>query len=155
MKQLTLLFLRQGDEILLAMKKRGFGEGRWNGVGGKLEPSETIEEGLRRECQEEIEVTPLKYEKMAEIIFDEQHKGKRETLQVHVFTCTKWQGEPAETEEMKPKWFNINEIPYQDMWADDQHWLPKVIAGENLKCSFTLDEHDKIVDYNIKTVQKI
>jgi 8-oxo-dGTP pyrophosphatase MutT (NUDIX family) len=45
MRDKTLLFLHKPDEqkILLAMKKRGFGEGKWNGVGGKREPGESIE----------------------------------------------------------------------------------------------------------------
>ena len=55
MKHVTLLFLLTDDQILLAMKKRGFGMGRWNGVGGKIEPGETIEEATARECREEIE----------------------------------------------------------------------------------------------------
>jgi 8-oxo-dGTP pyrophosphatase MutT (NUDIX family) len=36
------------------MKKRGFGEGRWNGVGGKVEPGESIEAALIREAKEEV-----------------------------------------------------------------------------------------------------
>jgi len=51
-KHLTLLFLIKEDQILLAMKKRGFGMGRFNGVGGKIEPGETIEQAMIRECQE-------------------------------------------------------------------------------------------------------
>lgn len=35
-------------EILLGMKKRGFGMGKWNGFGGKIEGDETTEEGARR-----------------------------------------------------------------------------------------------------------
>ena len=45
MKQLTLAFIRDGERVLLGMKKRGFGEGRWNGFGGKVHPNETTEEG--------------------------------------------------------------------------------------------------------------
>ncbi len=47
-KLLTLVFARQPGKILLGMKKRGFGEGRWNGFGGKVEKGETIEQGARR-----------------------------------------------------------------------------------------------------------
>ena len=47
-KTLSLLFLRREDEILLAMKKRGFGKGRWNGVGGKVEVGESIEQAMIR-----------------------------------------------------------------------------------------------------------
>jgi ADP-ribose pyrophosphatase YjhB (NUDIX family) len=49
----NLLFLLKDTEILLAMKKRGFGKDRWNGVGGKIEPGETIEIAVRREYQRE------------------------------------------------------------------------------------------------------
>ena len=53
-KQLTLVAVLKENNILLGMKKRGFGEGRWNGFGGKVETGETIEEGAKRELKEEI-----------------------------------------------------------------------------------------------------
>lgn len=58
-KVTTLLFLVRDDEILLAMKKRGFGANRYNGVGGKLDPGETVEQTLVRESEEEISVKPI------------------------------------------------------------------------------------------------
>ena len=53
----TLLFLIKREnanivEICLAMKKRGFGMNRWNGVGGKLEKDETVEQATIRETEE-------------------------------------------------------------------------------------------------------
>lgn len=155
MKQLTLLFLQREEQVLLAMKKRGFGAGRWNGVGGKLDTGETVEQALVRECQEEIEVTPTGYEKVAEIVFNEQHEGSKNTLQVHVFTCHQWEGAPAETEEMAPKWFDTNAIPYEDMWPDDPYWLPYVLAGKKLICEFDLDENDQIARKVVKKVAKL
>jgi len=47
-KVLTLAFVRQGSKVLLGLKKRGFGEGRWNGFGGKVHVGETIKEGALR-----------------------------------------------------------------------------------------------------------
>lgn len=155
MKQLTLLFLIRENQVLLAMKKRGFGAGRWNGVGGKLDEGETIEQALVRECQEEIEVTPISYRKMAEIIFDEQHQGSKNTLQVHVFTSDIWQGEPAETEEMAPKWFDLNSIPYDDMWPDDPYWLPLILAGQKIRAEFELDANDQIAKKSVQEVSKL
>lgn len=152
MKQLTLLFLVKDDQVLLAMKKRGFGAGRWNGVGGKLDKDETVEQALVRETQEEIDVTPTKFEKRAEIIFDEQHKGVREFMHVHVFIGSKWVGEPKETEEMSPKWFHVDLLPFSKMWSDDPFWLPQVLAGKSLKCSFVLDENDQITSHEIEEV---
>ena len=47
-KVVTLLFVLRPGHVLLGMKKRGFGEGRWNGFGGKVEEDETIEEAAIR-----------------------------------------------------------------------------------------------------------
>ena len=71
MKELetTLLLLRKDNEILLALKKRGFGEGKYNGVGGKIKEGETPEQAMIRETMEEISVKPTKYEKVGIIKF--------------------------------------------------------------------------------------
>ena len=52
-KLLTLCIIHQHPKILLGMKKRGFGQGRWNGFGGKVSSEETIEEAAKREISEE------------------------------------------------------------------------------------------------------
>lgn len=152
MKEQTLLFLLREGEVLLAIKKRGFGKGRWNGVGGKLDYGETVEQALIRECQEEIKVTPQSYEKAANILFHEQIEGELKTMHVSVFTCTKWNGEPGETEEMAPKWFNLSDIPYEEMWPDDSYWLPLVLSGKKLECEFHLDQNDNVSEYSVKEV---
>ena len=50
-KVLTLVFVIEKSRILLGLKERGFGVGRWNGFGGKVEKQETIEEGAKRHAQ--------------------------------------------------------------------------------------------------------
>lgn len=144
MKTCTLLFLVRDDEILLAMKKRGFGANRWNGVGGKLNENESIEEALVRECQEEIGVTPETYEKVA--VHDFVFPDGSSDMQVHAYLCSNWQGDPVETEEMAPKWFPVTDIPYDDMWQDDRYWLPEVLAGKKLHTCFTFDDQDNLLD---------
>lgn len=47
-KRLTLVLLEKGSEILLGLKKRGFGKGLWNGFGGKVEPGEEIVDAATR-----------------------------------------------------------------------------------------------------------
>lgn len=154
-KTLTLLFLRRDNEILLAMKKQGFGAGRWNGVGGKVEEGETIDEALVRESQEEINATPLNHEKVGDIRFDEYLKGERTLMHVHVYVATNWEGEPRESDEMAPKWFSINDIPYDTMWPDDPYWLPLVLKGKKVSADFQLNEKDDIISHTITTVEKL
>ena len=102
-KNCTLLFLLKDDQILLAMKKRGFGADRYNGIGGKIDPGETVEQALIRECQEEIEVTPTKFHKVAEHDFTQTENDSPWRMYVHAYLCTEWEGEPKETEEMAPE----------------------------------------------------
>ena len=104
----TLLLLRKDDQILLAMKKRRFGVGKYNGVGGKLQESETPEMAMLRETKEEINVVPTKYEKDV--------KGEKTNLIFHLYIAIEWEGTPNESEEMKPQWFSISDIPYDSMF---------------------------------------
>jgi len=124
-------------ELLLAMKKKGFGEGRWNGVGGKFdsENDKNILATAKRELKEEIDVIAQKIKKVAILSFYFPYQ-KDWDQNVHVFFVENWQGEPRETEEVRPKWFKINEIPFDQMWPDDRFWLPRILNGEKLKAKF-------------------
>ena len=137
-KQLTLCIIHQRGKVLLGMKKRGFGAGRWNGFGGKVDPGETVEEAARREVKEEagIEVKDLK--KVGVIDFEFQ--GKPGILEVNIFKSTDFSGEPKESDEMKPQWFDVDKIPFSEMWPDDIHWFPLFIAGKKFTGRFLFGE---------------
>jgi len=45
---MTLAMVRKTDSLLLGLKKRGFGKGKWNGFEGKVEKDETVSEGVVR-----------------------------------------------------------------------------------------------------------
>ncbi len=152
-KVLTLAYLLKEDSLCLAMKKRGFGEGNWNGFGGKVEDGESIEAGAIREIVEEsgVVVTASDLEKVAIVEFffkDEKH------LEVHTFFIRRWEGEPRETEEMRPDWFLYADIPYKKMWADDEYWMPRALKGEKLlgKVWFT-EDGTSIENMEWRTVQ--
>jgi 8-oxo-dGTP diphosphatase/2-hydroxy-dATP diphosphatase len=130
-KVLTLCIVHENNRILLGMKKRGFGMGRYNGFGGKVEPNETIEEATRRELKEEsgIEVEVLNKLGVIEFSFE----GEKIIHQVHIFKGLGIIGEPQETEEMKPQWFSINEIPFGEMWPSDAYWFPYFLTNKKFK----------------------
>lgn len=152
----TLLLLKSNDQILLAMKKRGFGAGKWNGVGGKIEQSESIEQALVRECQEEIGVTPKNWQQVAELDFVQDAETPDPWhMYVHAYITNEWDGEPAESEEMMPKWFDVEDIPYGDMWGDDEFWLPQVLNGDKVMGKFTFDINDKLLTHDVEVVEQL
>jgi mutator protein MutT len=156
----TLVFLIERDpeggiaRILLAMKKRGFGAGRYNGAGGKVEAGETEEEAARREVKEEIGVDVPTLALVGRLTFRFPHEPKFDQL-VYVYLAEAWEGEPAESEEMRPKWFDVAEVPYREMWPDDQFWLPFTIAGEKVVASFVFGEGDVVNEQHVETVEEL
>jgi len=162
MRDTTLLFLirKSADgkvsRVCLAMKKRGFGAGRWNGVGGKCNPGESIEDATVRETFEEIGVKVSDFKKMAELefLFADPTKSNWNQL-VHVFVAENWEGQPTESEEMKPEWFEVKDIPFKEMWPDDPFWLPKVIDGNFVKASFTFGDGDVILKQKVETIKTL
>ena len=133
-KQLTLCILHSAGRVLLGMKKRGFGESKWNGFGGKLEAHESIIDAARREMLEESGVAVLDVSYRGHIIFE--FAGVEQLLEVHVFYATQYSGVPTESEEMRPQWFDESDVPFQDMWADDIVWLPRLLQGECFEAYF-------------------
>lgn len=149
-KLLTLVFVHKDSKVLLGMKKRGFGVNRWNGFGGKVQKGETIEEGAKREMLEESCLTVKHLTEIARIDFE--FVGEEQILEVHVFKTDQFEGEPTETEEMRPKWFSVNDIPFKEMWPDDILWFPHLLNGTKFNGYFKFKGHDEIVDYTIKEV---
>lgn len=151
----TLVILRKNHELLLAMKKRGFGVGKWNGAGGKMKNRESLEDCLIRECEEEIGIKPIEYKKVAIHDFINQNVDNPILQQTHVYFCDQWEGEPEETAEMSPQWFHVWEIPYDHMWEDDALWLPMVLAGKRLRCKFYFDEEGSLSTAQINILKEL
>lgn len=160
-----MFFIRRNSDnkisdVCLAMKRRGFGSGKWNGFGGKVgdKKKETIKEAACREVFEEMKsrVLPQDLEKVAEIDFKFDN-NPRWVQVVSVFFTKEWLGEPEGGEEMiTPKWFKVEDIPYAEMWVTDEFWLGMTLKdhkiegkvsftenGENLK-NITLDIVDRL-----------
>jgi 8-oxo-dGTP pyrophosphatase MutT (NUDIX family) len=149
LREATIMLLLRDDEVLLAMKKRGFGAGKWNGVGGKPNPGEDIRSAAIRETEEEVMVTPLDIEEVCVLnfYFPLVPADKNWNQCVRVYVCRNWIGEPVETEEMMPRWFKLADVPYQEMWNDDELWMPKVFAGKSVKGSFVFGENEELVEH--------
>ncbi|MFA5310264.1 MAG: NUDIX domain-containing protein [Candidatus Paceibacterota bacterium] len=147
-KVLTLCLTLKDREILLGMKKRGFGEGRWNGFGGKLEKGETIIEAAKREMLEESGLLIEEIEEMGYIDFHFMDTGK--LMEVHMFDVIRYTGEPVETEEMRPQWFKLDEIPFENMWADDPYWFPLFLKKKKFKGRIIFKDNDIILSHELE-----
>jgi len=122
----TLLFILREEKILLIHKLRGFGAGKVNGPGGKIDPGESALDAALRETFEELDIMPLGAEQRGQLHF-QFHDGY--SLQCTVFLACDFLGQPRATAEAIPFWVEVNQIPYAQMWADDRHWLPLLISG--------------------------
>lgn len=159
MRQATLCLLIKEDEkkLLLAVKKRGFGVGKWNGVGGKPDPEKgdkDLVDVAIRETEEEIGIKIKQIEKVAILSFYFPYRPEW-NQEVHVFLVKNWEGEPKESEEMFPKWFKVEKIPYKEMWDDDKFWLPQILASKKLKATFIFKEGEIVSQHKIEINEKV
>jgi len=134
------------------MKKRGFGTGRWNGFGGKVQTGESIEDATRREMLEETGIEIGELEKHG--VLDFEFQGNPEILEVHIFKAKDFNGEPTEGEEMKPAWYFVDEIPFRKMWPDDIYWMPLFLKGKKFKGKFLFGEKGAILEKEIVLVKE-
>ncbi len=156
-KQLTLAIVYRNKRILLGLKKSGFGVGRWNGFGGKVESGESIEEAAVRELQEESGIIAKEIEKVG--VLDFEFENLPETLEVHVFRVNDFDNEAIETEEMSPKWFDIEKIPFDLMWSDDVYWMPYFLENKKFVGKFLFDRASddkyqaKILSFDLRAAE--
>lgn len=141
----TLVFVIRDGKILLIDKKTGFGKGKINAPGGKIEPGETPRECAVRECQEELKIT------VSDLQYCGQHRFQfvdGYSIHVWIYRTSEFDGIPTETREARPFWVPLDEIPYEQMWEDDRIWIPMMLRGERFQSRWIFDG-DKMLDYEL------
>jgi 8-oxo-dGTP diphosphatase len=125
-------------QVLLGYKKTGLGTGKIVALGGHVEESETAPQAAAREVKEEsgIAVAADSLREAAHITFLFPTRPAWD-MTVAVFTAGTWSGQPTETEEIRPEWFPVAALPFDRMWDDGRHWVPRVLAGERLRATFS------------------
>jgi len=153
MKIATISFCLKDNEILLGMKKLGFGAGKWNGFGGKVEESEEIKSAAAREIFEEstlqVEEAALEQLAILQFYFESEH-----VFECHVFLVKQWQGNAKESEEMRPEWHLIDNLPFDEMWEADRKWMPLILSGKKIEgiVNFNVDGSE-VKNFSYKEVK--
>ncbi|KAJ3570457.1 hypothetical protein NP233_g4391 [Leucocoprinus birnbaumii] len=160
-KYYTVAHIVQNNKILLGYKKRGFGQGKYNGFGGKVEPNETSLEAAMRELEEEAGIrAPLKHVGVLLFIVS----GAEKTFHIDIYYASEFEGTPTESDEMRPEWFSLSPpppnnamtaedtnqlppIPWDKMWDTDQCWIPLLPQGRAFRgrADFDKDENGSFV----------
>ena len=102
-----------------ANKARGL---LWEFVGGKVEPGETNEQALIRECREELAITVAP----TDIFTEGDHVYHDITIHLTLFNCTIAEGTPQLLEHNDLRWITPNEIPQYDFCPADTEILKKI-----------------------------
>jgi len=177
----TNAFVIEGNKLLLGFKKRGFGAGLYNGFGGKVEPGETPAEAARRELKEEAGIdAPLEYAGTLFFVVegvewafdisvyvarkyegvptesDEMKPGWVSLSDDSLYArspsaSVTTQGDPVLQSATAPG-ADLPPIPYDQMWADDIHWLPYLVRGERFVGRADLTEGNTMRRYWFGTV---
>lgn len=137
----TLMFVVRDGGILLIEKKRGLGAGKINGPGGKIDPGETPMACAIRETEEELLIRVKHPRKLGELHFAMSHVPD---ILCHVYLARDFDGHPTETDEAKPRWFRLDEIPYARMWKDDFHWMPLLLDERGFLGRFVFEVEELV-----------
>ena len=146
-------------EILLGMKTRKIGVGCWNGYGGGIENGETIPECAIRELKEEsgLKAKIEDLEKVAIVNFhNEKSDGNIFISQVHFFLVKNWEGEPVETKDgamITPTFFNIDNLPYDNMMPADKEFFPLILNGKKIIAESHYTPFQKELKREVKIVE--
>ena len=134
MTEVVAALIWQVDKFMIcqhpAHKARGL---LWEFVGGKVEPGETKEQALIRECQEELAVTLS----VGDIFMDVIHEYPDLTVHLTLFNATIAEGEPVMLEHNDIRWITSSEIPNYDFCPADEEILERIMERHDITI-----EHD-------------
>ena len=153
MRDTSLVYpVRDDGSILLGRKRRGMGYGKWNGFGGKIEPGETMRQCACRELFEEcgLIMAPEKLIIAADLYFHQPSDPEWSHGGI-VYFARGWEGSPHLSDEMEPRWFRVEDFPYEDMWMADKVWLPMILSGKRIRGTiYFAEDGETVFDYDFQ-----
>ncbi|MDN4612097.1 8-oxo-dGTP diphosphatase [Arthrobacter burdickii] len=139
---LCFLFRSRGGarEVLLGLKRTGFGTGRVVALGGKIDGRESAVGAAVREVAEESGI---------ELARDELRDAGRISwsfpaqpawnMAAFLFTADAGVTPPVASEEIEPRWYAVDDIPWSGMWQDAPYWIPALLDGRQIDARIVMD----------------
>lgn len=153
MKVATICYLidKKNNKIPLGRKKYGFAKGILNGFGGKVEElDKSIRDAAVREFAEETGITLINPTLSGVIYLRFRNPSKNSCAYLYISEV--WSGSPKESEEMEVSWFDLDNIPINEMWPDDKIWFPTFLEKRNI---LVKSYRNKPGDFPYKTVIEV
>lgn len=108
-------------------KEHDINHNKWIGVGGKVEPGETIDEAAIREVKEETGYDVHSLKCAGEVLFIDDDLY----MMMYVYEIEDFSGEQIECNEGELRWIPIKDIYNYPMWEGDKAFLPKLINHDD------------------------
>lgn len=123
MQNTTLCYLEHQGQYLMLLrnkKKHDINKQKWIGIGGHLLEKETPDECVQREFTEETGLTLLDYKLRGLVTFI---SDEYETVQMWLYTASKFEGELKPCDEGELHWIDIDNIQSLNLWEGDLKFL--------------------------------
>lgn len=149
MKLATLCYIIKDNKTLMLhriKKKNDYHEGKWNGLGGKLEPRESPEECAKREVFEESGLTVERMILKGFITFP-LFDGK-EDWYVFVYVIDKFSGEIIDSTEGELEWIDNDKLLELNLWDGDKIFMKWLFKEELFSAKFNY-ENGKFINYQV------
>ncbi len=149
MKLATLCYVRRGGQTLMVHRNKKVNdmhEGKWNGLGGKLEPGETPEECAVREIWEEsgLRVNHL----ILKGVLTFPHFSKEEDWYAFIFVVDGFEGELIDSPEGDLAWIEDGRLKELELWEGDRLFLSWLDRKGFFSGKFVYEE-GKLTDHQV------
>lgn len=150
LKLATLCYIKKDGKTLMlhrTKKENDMHEGKWVGVGGKIEKGESPEECAVREVFEETGLKAEELKLRGLLTFPDFNNS--EDWYGYLYVVEKFSGEIIESPEGDLKWVEDSKLFELDMWEGDELFMRWMMEDRMFSAKFVYDENEKMKDYSV------
>lgn len=150
MKLATICYIKKDSKTLMlhrTKKENDMHEGKWVGVGGKLEKGESPEECARREIFEETGLVVKELKLRGLLTFPSFNND--EDWYGYLYVVEKFSGELIDSPEGELKWIDDDKLFDLEMWDGDEIFMRWMLEKNMFSAKFVYDSKENLIDYSV------